>query len=94
MKIIRADATEFRDFFQKLRRRGGAFTPELLANVAQIIHDVSVRGDEALFHYTKKFDGYDLTAATVEATAAGKKRSGGQSKTRRSGRNRTGRLAD
>jgi histidinol dehydrogenase len=68
MKIIRADATEFLDFFQKLRRRGGAFTPDLLENVAQIIHDVSLRGDEALFHYTKKFDGYDLTTATVEAT--------------------------
>ena len=37
MKIIRADATEFPDFFHELRRRGGAFTPELLENVAQII---------------------------------------------------------
>jgi histidinol dehydrogenase len=73
MKIIRADAPEFRDFFQKLRRRGGAFTPELLASVTQIIHDVSVRGDEALFHYTKKFDGHDLTAATLEATDAERK---------------------
>lgn len=73
MKIIRADATEFRDFFQELRRRGGAFTPDLLANVAQIIHDVSVRGDEALFHYTKKFDGHDLTAATLEVTDAERK---------------------
>ena len=73
MKIIRADATEFRDFFQGLRRRGGAFTPDLLANVAQIIHDVSVRGDEALFHYTKKFDGHDLTAATLEVTDAERK---------------------
>ncbi|KAF0159059.1 MAG: histidinol dehydrogenase [Syntrophaceae bacterium] len=73
MKIIRADATEFRDFFQELRRRGGAFTPDLLANVAQIIHDVSVRGDEALFHYTKKFDGHDLIAATLEVTDAERK---------------------
>lgn len=68
MIIFRADAPEFRDFFQALRLRGGAFTPELLANVARIIHDVSVRGDEALFSYTKKFDGYDLTAETVEVT--------------------------
>ena len=68
MKILRADAPEFRDFFQTLRRRGGAFTPELLASVAQIVHDVSVRGDDALFHYTKKFDGHDLTAATLEVT--------------------------
>lgn len=73
MKIIRADANEFRDFFQKLRGRGAAFTPDLLAGVAQIIHDVSVRGDEALFHYTKKFDGFDLSAATVEATGAERK---------------------
>src|SRR5512137_936358 len=73
MKIIRADATEFLDFFQKLRRRGSAFTPDLLENVAQIIRDVSVRGDEALFHYTKKFDGYDLTTATVEATDSERK---------------------
>jgi histidinol dehydrogenase len=68
MKILRADAPEFRDFFQALRRRGGAFTPDLLASVAQIVHEVSVRGDEALFHYTKKFDGHDLTAATLEVT--------------------------
>ena len=74
MKIIRADATEFRDFFQALRARGGAFTPELLTNVAQIVHDVSLRGDEALFHYTKKFDGFDLTTATVEATEAERKK--------------------
>lgn len=73
MKIIRADATEFRDFFQELRRRGGAFTPDLLANVAQIIHDVSVRGNEALFHYTKMFDGHDLTAATLEVTDSERK---------------------
>lgn len=74
MKIIRTDATEFQNFFQSLRRWGGAFTPELLANVGQIIQDVSLRGDEALFQYTKKFDGHDLTAATLEATNAEKKK--------------------
>ncbi|MEN6468521.1 MAG: histidinol dehydrogenase [Smithella sp.] len=78
MKIIRSDATEFRDFFQTLRARGGAFTPDLLANVAQIVHDVSLRGDEALFHYTKKFDGCDLTAATVEATPTERKEAAAQ----------------
>jgi histidinol dehydrogenase len=68
MKILRADAPEFRDFFQALRRRGGAFTPELLEGVAQIVYDVSRRGDDALFYYTKKFDGHDLTAATIEVS--------------------------
>ena len=68
MKIIRADAAEFAEFFNKLRLRGGTFTPELLATVAEIIRDVTVKGDEALFAYTAKFDGHQLSAATVEVT--------------------------
>ncbi len=73
MKIIRADAPEFLDFFQQLRQRGGSFSPELIASVSQIIHDVSVRGDEALFDYTKKFDGHLLTVETLEVTDAERK---------------------
>ncbi|NLA39958.1 MAG: histidinol dehydrogenase [Smithella sp.] len=72
MKILRADAEEFRDFFGVLRTRGGAFSPRLLADVARIVREVSSRGDEALFSYTRKFDGHDLTPATVEATDAEK----------------------
>lgn len=68
MRIIRADSQEFRDFFQKLRQRGTAFTPELLGAVAQIIQDVRLGGDEALFEYTKKFDGADPAATGLEAT--------------------------
>ena len=70
MRIIRADAREFREFFRKLRGRGTAFTPELLGRVAQIIQDVRLKGDEALFDYTKKFDGCEVNAAAVEATKA------------------------
>jgi len=69
MKIIRADAAEFAEFFRELRLRGGTFTPELLASVTEIIRDVTIKGDEALFDYTAKFDGHELTAATVEVTA-------------------------
>ena len=68
MKIIRADAPEFREFFQRLRRRGGSFSPEIISTASQIVHDVSVEGDEALFRYTKQFDGHDLSAETVEVT--------------------------
>ncbi len=50
---------------------------KLLSSVAEIVRDVAVKGDEALFEYTAKFDGYELTAATVEVTAGGKKRSAG-----------------
>ena len=68
MRIIKADAVEFGVFFRELRQRGGAFTPELLASVAEIVSDVAARGDEALFDYTAKFDKYELTATTLEVT--------------------------
>ncbi len=73
MKIIKADAAEFEFFFQELRGRGGAFTPELLATVAGIVRDVAARGDAALFDYTARFDKYELTAETVEVTEEEKK---------------------
>jgi histidinol dehydrogenase len=73
MKIIRADAARFAKFFHELRQRGGTFSPELLATVLEIIRDVTAKGDEALFEYTAKFDGHQLTAATVEVTAKERK---------------------
>jgi len=73
MKIIKADAVEFDEFFRKLRQRGGALTPALLSAVAEIVEDVARKGDDALFHYTKRFDKYELSAATVEVTPEEKK---------------------
>jgi histidinol dehydrogenase len=70
MKIIKADAAEFKDFFRELRQRGGAHSPKLLSDVTEIVRDVAARGDEALFQYTAKFDRYELTADTVEVTPA------------------------
>jgi len=68
MKIFSADAPDFADFFRALRSRGAAFEPDLLATVAAIIRDVTLRGDDAVFEYTKKFDGHLLAADTVEAS--------------------------
>ena len=68
MKIIQADDAGFAEFFHKLRQRGGGFSAKLLVTVADIISEVSVKGDEALFDYTAKFDGHQLTATTVEVT--------------------------
>jgi len=73
MKIIKADAVEFDEFFRKLRQRGGALTPALLSAVAEIVEDIARKGDDALFHYTKRFDKYELSAATVEVTPEEKK---------------------
>jgi histidinol dehydrogenase len=74
MKIIKSSAVEFKKFFTELRRRGGVQSPELLSAAGKIVNDVAEQGDRALFHYTAKFDGYKLTAATVEVTTAEKKK--------------------
>jgi histidinol dehydrogenase len=73
MKIIKSNANGFKKYFRELRQRGGTFTPELLSSVTEIVNDVAAGGDEALFEYTAKFDGHQLTAATVEVTAREKK---------------------
>ncbi|MDR3293621.1 MAG: histidinol dehydrogenase [Clostridiales bacterium] len=39
-----------------------------LAAVDEILRNVRVRGDAALFEYTKKFDGTELTSATVKVS--------------------------
>ncbi len=73
MKIIKTDVADFVEFFHKLRQRSGAFTTELLSSVAEIVSNVATRGDEALFHYTTKFDGHKLNEKTVEVTPAERK---------------------
>jgi len=68
MKIIRTDEVEFEGFFRRIRERGRVFDPELWASVGRIVDDVALRGDEALFAYTARWDGHAVTAATVEAS--------------------------
>ncbi|MBN1470186.1 MAG: histidinol dehydrogenase [Syntrophaceae bacterium] len=72
MKIIKSGAAGFEKFFHQLRQRGGTFSPELLSSAARIVKDVEIHGDKALFKYTQKFDGYKITAATVEVSKAEK----------------------
>ncbi len=68
MRIIRTDEAQFEAFFQRIRERGRAFDPELWGSVGRIVDDVALRGDEALFEYTARWDGHAVTAATVEAS--------------------------
>ena len=68
MKIIRTSDADFERYFQQIRERGRVFDPELWASVGRIVDDVALRGDEALFAYTAKWDGHVVTAATVEAS--------------------------
>jgi histidinol dehydrogenase len=47
-------------FLQELKLRTNADYKEIYSLVESIIEDVKQKKDEALFHYTKKFDGVDL----------------------------------
>ncbi len=73
MKTINAGDKNFKNFFRKLRQRGGTFSPTLLSAVTRIVKEVAAKGDAALFKYTVKFDGCKLTAKTVEVTPEEKK---------------------
>ncbi|MBI4634373.1 MAG: histidinol dehydrogenase [Deltaproteobacteria bacterium] len=68
MKIIRTGDTVFEETFRRIRQRGKLFDTVLWAVVRGIVDDVAARGDRALFHYTEKFDGVVLNAASVEVS--------------------------
>jgi histidinol dehydrogenase len=73
MRIIRTNDSEFECYFKQIRERGRVFDPELWASVGRIVEEVALRGDEALFDYTAKWDGHCVTAATIEASPEEKK---------------------
>ncbi len=54
------------DIKNRILRRGQANVDNALKAILPIIKDVKQRGDDALRHYAKKFDGADLT--TIQAT--------------------------
>jgi histidinol dehydrogenase len=66
LKIIRADDEGFEKYFKGLRERGQVFDARLWSTVGAIVEDVAVRGDEALFEYTARWDGHAVNHATVE----------------------------
>jgi histidinol dehydrogenase len=69
---ITLDAREagFEEAFAKLLDAKRETSEDVDAAVAAILEDVRANGDKALFGYTKKFDGLDLTAQTVRIGAS------------------------
>jgi histidinol dehydrogenase len=65
MNIIRTDEAVFEEVFHRIKQRGNVFDEKILTVVRGIVDDVAVRKDQALFEYTKKFDGCTLSAETV-----------------------------
>ena len=69
VKIIETGTAEFEEYFQAVRNRKEIFSAELWKAVEGIVEDVILRGDDALFEYTARWDGFSAAADNVEASA-------------------------
>lgn len=65
MKIVEVLNTEYEKILDRLIRRGDEDFFEVDKTVEEIIGEVRSKKDDALFTYTKKFDGADLTGLKV-----------------------------
>lgn len=65
MKIVEVLNTEYEKILDRLIRRGDEDFFEVDKTVKDIISEVRSKKDDALFTYTKKFDGADLTGLKV-----------------------------
>lgn len=68
MKIVKLEAESKKDILKNLLKRSPNQYEAYAETVNQIIEDVRVRKDQALFDYTKRFDQADLTADTIRVT--------------------------
>jgi histidinol dehydrogenase len=61
LKILRAGEKGFQDYIMKVEQRLGQNSLRLERDVRTIINDVRKRGDQALVHYSRIFDGVRIT---------------------------------
>jgi len=67
--IYDSSASDFQPFFRKFCERNPELTREVEQAVREIIDRVRKDGDEALVHYSRVFDGLDVTAEALEVSA-------------------------
>ncbi|HEY8389586.1 MAG TPA: histidinol dehydrogenase [Clostridia bacterium] len=61
--------TDYKQELKELKnKRELSFGNEIAEQVRKIVNDVRENGDEALFKYTKEFDGVDINASNIEVT--------------------------
>ena len=65
MRILELNEDSKKDILTNLLKRSPNSYGEYEGRVAAIIDDVKNRKDEAVFEYTKKFDGFDLCAENI-----------------------------
>ncbi|MBI5814793.1 MAG: histidinol dehydrogenase [Nitrospinae bacterium] len=68
MKITKSSDPKFRETLAHIVNRSAEGPAGVEKTVAAIIKNVRAKGDDAVFKYTKKFDGVSLTPKTVRVT--------------------------
>lgn len=68
MRIFELNENTRKDILSNLLKRSPNSYGEYEGRVSTIIDDIKSRRDEAVFEYTKKFDGYDLNADNIIVT--------------------------
>ena len=68
MKIVRYTDKNFSAKLREVAADSSLFDAEIEARTKAILHDVSVRGDDAVLEFTEKFDGAKLTAEQLAVT--------------------------
>ena len=70
MRIVKLDEQSRANILADLLKRDPNNYSAYESTVQEIVDDVRARGDEALFEYTKKFDGAELSADNIRVTQA------------------------
>jgi len=70
MKIVRFTDKDFAARIREATSDSSLFDAEIESRTKAILHDVFVRGDDAVLDFTEKFDGAKLTADQLAVTQA------------------------
>src|ERR1039457_4752695 len=70
MKIVRHTDKDFAAKLRELSANASLFDAEIESRTWAILHEVCVRGDDAVLEFTEKFDGAKLTAEQLAVTQA------------------------
>jgi histidinol dehydrogenase len=70
MKIVRATDQDFAARLREAAADSSLFDVEIEQRTKEILHDVFVRGDDAVLDFTEKFDGARLSAGQLAVTQA------------------------
>ena len=68
MKKIKLNAETRKNIEENLIKRSPSSFGEYQERVDAILAEVKAKGDEAVFSYTKKFDGADINASNIRVT--------------------------